>query len=329
MMERAFLLRAEQYWPEATAAAQRVVDRYPHMDSAQFFLGMCKVHTGRSDEAIPLFEAALPAVRANMLLWWRYYRLGQAMEITGHYKEAVDWLQRGIAADPEISAATLALEKYWLASAEALNGDTEIAREEIAEATASRSWWSARSFMAWFVANPAFESQLDRVRDGLRLAGVHDHDNEDEGGPAVTSSLFRNDMGGQITPQSVPGVRTVRTSQMPDLLRTPGTIVVDANNGSPSIPGAVSLGWFGGGTSLSDPTQALLRKVLDQLSAGDLKRPLVILGISAHSVGAYNLALRAVSLGYSNVMWYRGGRDSWGAAGLPLVPVVRIRLPTG
>jgi rhodanese-related sulfurtransferase len=33
---------------------------------------------------------------------------------------------------------------------------------------------------------------------------------------------------------------------------------------------------------------------------------------------SWNAAKRALSLGYSNVAWYRDGTDGWSASGLPL-----------
>jgi rhodanese-related sulfurtransferase len=36
----------------------------------------------------------------------------------------------------------------------------------------------------------------------------------------------------------------------------------------------------------------------------------------------YNAALRAISFGYLNVYWYRGGVAAWDAAGLPIVHAV-------
>jgi rhodanese-related sulfurtransferase len=33
--------------------------------------------------------------------------------------------------------------------------------------------------------------------------------------------------------------------------------------------------------------------------------------------GGRNLALRLVALGYTEVYWYRGGREAWQVAGLP------------
>lgn len=33
---------------------------------------------------------------------------------------------------------------------------------------------------------------------------------------------------------------------------------------------------------------------------------------------SYNVSLRAINLGYTNVLWYRGGIESWKKAGLPV-----------
>ena len=35
---------------------------------------------------------------------------------------------------------------------------------------------------------------------------------------------------------------------------------------------------------------------------------------------SYNAALRAINLGYTNVLWYRGGIEAWKQAGLPTAP---------
>ena len=33
---------------------------------------------------------------------------------------------------------------------------------------------------------------------------------------------------------------------------------------------------------------------------------------------SYNASLRAINLGYTNVLWYRGGIEAWKQAGLPV-----------
>ena len=53
--------------------------------------------------------------------------------------------------------------------------------------------------------------------------------------------------------------------------------------------------------------------------------PVVTVGWNAERFQGRNLALRLVALGYTEVYWYRGGREAWMAAGLPMAEVT----PTG
>ena len=43
--------------------------------------------------------------------------------------------------------------------------------------------------------------------------------------------------------------------------------------------------------------------------------PIVTMGFNAERFQGRNLALRLVALGYTNVYWYRGGREAWEVAG--------------
>jgi hypothetical protein len=45
--------------------------------------------------------------------------------------------------------------------------------------------------------------------------------------------------------------------------------------------------------------------------------PIVAVGFNSERFDGRNLALRLVALGYTNVYWYRGGREAWEVAGLP------------
>ncbi len=64
-----------------------------------------------------------------------------------------------------------------------------------------------------------------------------------------------------------------------------------------------------------------LRKKMRQLTGGNLDTPIVTVGWNAERFQGRNLALRLVALGYSEVYWYRGGREAWMAAGLPVAEV--------
>ena len=84
-----------------------------------------------------------------------------------------------------------------------------------------------------------------------------------------------------------------------------------------SISGAVGL-WGGGvGGSTSDAFQERMDRVMQLLSRGDKAIPIVTVGWNAERYQGRNLALRLVALGYTEVYWYRGGREAWQAAGLP------------
>jgi len=44
---------------------------------------------------------------------------------------------------------------------------------------------------------------------------------------------------------------------------------------------------------------------------------IVAVGWNSERFGGRNLALCLVALGYTQVYWYRGGREAWEVAGLP------------
>ena len=60
-------------------------------------------------------------------------------------------------------------------------------------------------------------------------------------------------------------------------------------------------------------------RILQQATRGNKQTPLVLYCLSNHCWMSYNAALRAIQLGYTNVLWYRGGIEAWQAAGLQTV----------
>ena len=54
---------------------------------------------------------------------------------------------------------------------------------------------------------------------------------------------------------------------------------------------------------------------LDEVTGGDKAKPVVFYCLSQMCWLSYNAAMRAVEAGYTNVLWYRGGIESWKAAG--------------
>jgi adenylate cyclase len=84
-----------------------------------------------------------------------------------------------------------------------------------------------------------------------------------------------------------------------------------------SLPGATGLKRAGAGGSYSDAAQDRLRRKMQTLTNGDLATPIVAIGFNSERFDGRNLALRLVALGYTNVYWYRGGREAWEVNGLP------------
>ncbi len=82
------------------------------------------------------------------------------------------------------------------------------------------------------------------------------------------------------------------------------------------IPGSVWLPDTGYGL-MPDDRMAYLKRGLVKASGGDQARTLVFYCL-ANCWMSWNAAKRAISLGYSNVVWYPDGADGWEAAGNPL-----------
>ena len=94
-------------------------------------------------------------------------------------------------------------------------------------------------------------------------------------------------------------------------------LVIDTINRGRSIPGAVRLWGAGIGGSVSDGFQDRLGRKMQQLTSGDRSKPVVAMGVNSERYHGRNLALWLVALGYTEVYWYRGGREAWQVAGLP------------
>jgi PQQ-dependent catabolism-associated CXXCW motif protein len=84
----------------------------------------------------------------------------------------------------------------------------------------------------------------------------------------------------------------------------------------PDIPGSFWLPDTGYGL-LAPVMLGYLSNGLKTATHGDLSHALVFYCL-ADCWMSWNAAKRALSLGYTNVAWYREGTDGWSAAGLPL-----------
>jgi PQQ-dependent catabolism-associated CXXCW motif protein len=149
-------------------------------------------------------------------------------------------------------------------------------------------------------------------------------ESEDFGIPS--SSAMRLQDFSSPTPREIPGGRTLRTMELRALLEGPEAerpLIFDVLGGSghDSIPGAIWLADAGRGESFEDATQDRFARTLEFLLRDGKPRTLVFYCGGKNCWLSYNAALRAIRLGHADVGWYRGGLESWRAAGGALAPM--------
>jgi PQQ-dependent catabolism-associated CXXCW motif protein len=142
-------------------------------------------------------------------------------------------------------------------------------------------------------------------------------------GVPPTNTLHLHDFDAP-TPTHIEGARTITTLTLQSMLnssRPPLLIDVIGGEQTVSLPNAVWLRDAGVGRNIDDDVEAWFDYHLLHLTNNDKSHPLVIFCASRMCWLAHNATLRALDLGFTEVYWYRGGRDAWQAAGLPMAPV--------
>jgi PQQ-dependent catabolism-associated CXXCW motif protein len=138
-------------------------------------------------------------------------------------------------------------------------------------------------------------------------------------GIAPTAQLHAGEMHGP-TPTSIPGGQVITTKGLIELLRggQVPVLTLDVLGGAEMIQGAVYAVPAAQSGSFDDQVQQQLGKFLAQATGGNKAHPIVLYCLSPQCWMSYNAALRAINLGYTNVLWYRGGIEAWKQARLPV-----------
>lgn len=138
-------------------------------------------------------------------------------------------------------------------------------------------------------------------------------------GVPPTAELHAGEMHGP-TPASIPGGQVITTGGVLELLRDgqAPVLLLDVLGGPEMIQGAQYAVPAAQSGSFSDQVQQQFSQYLAQATGGNKQHPLVLYCLSTQCWMSYNAALRAINLGYTNVLWYRGGIEAWKAAGLPV-----------
>jgi TolB-like protein/tetratricopeptide (TPR) repeat protein len=279
-------------------------------------LAVCKTRKGHAEEELALQALADELNPRSAFKFSRYRHMGFAALMLGRDQDAISFLQRSMALNPE--APGLRWTYRMLAVAHARLGQTEEAQHWMAQSVRIWPYDTVRSAYPEELGSPIYTQQVRSYQDGLRLAGLRDHADEDAEFGVPPDGSLHSEVAGQ-TPTEAPGVKTIRTAELAPLLVDTRPVVIDtvSNSWGRSIPGAVGLKFSGLGGSFSDGAQDRLRRKMTELTGGNLQRPIVTVGWNAERFDGRNLALRLAALGYTRVYWYRGGREAWEVAELP------------
>src|SRR5262245_9651310 len=318
---RLFLLRVQERWSELPEAAERIIEAYPNSENGHNHLALVRIYQGRLKEAIPLLEASMRLSPRNPTIYFREWRMALVMVLLGRHEEAIAWAKR--AANPSAPARWRATSFLIQAAASAQLGEMLAARQAVGEA---QRLWPLDTVRTRYVEGPAssaHKAQYARYQDALRLVGYRDHAEPDADFGVPPDDRLHSDLVG-LTPTTVPGGKTILTTELQSLLDERSPLVVDTmlHSWGHSIPGAMGLTGSGRGGELSGPMTERLGRKLQQITKSDLSVPIVAMGWNSERFDGRNLALRMAALGYKQVFWYRGGREAWEVAGLPEADLV-------
>jgi PQQ-dependent catabolism-associated CXXCW motif protein len=174
----------------------------------------------------------------------------------------------------------------------------------------------ARIALAAFVACLLAAGQASAQES--KRPGVYAEEDKDWGVPPT--KVLRTVGYHAPTPMQIPGGRVVTTGELKAMLeQNPRPYVIDVLGGGVhrTIAGAFWMIGSGAG-DMSRDEEERFAKAIAAFAGGDKSRPMVFFCVDSECWLSYNAALRAIRLGYTNVMWYRGGIASWRIAENPM-----------
>ena len=166
------VLRAQHRYDEAIPEYETAIAFDRNWVRAFPLIAQCKLFTGSIEEVIPLTEQAIRLSPRDPVIGIWYLRISQVHLLQSRIDEAVIWIEkarRAMPAHPNVRA--------YLAAACALNGETERAVTELAEARRlsgeDRFSSVARLNATWNYGVPKIRALFEATFiKGLRLAGM-------------------------------------------------------------------------------------------------------------------------------------------------------------
>ncbi len=126
---RGTVLRAQNRWEEAATEYETALATDSNLVTALHGLALCKLLTGSIDGVIPLEERAIRLSPRASDIGWLYFQIGTVHLLQSRTDEAIAWFEKARSALPGVPSF-----HSRLAAAYALDGDTERAAAELAEA---------------------------------------------------------------------------------------------------------------------------------------------------------------------------------------------------
>lgn len=171
---RAALLRAQGKFDEAIAASQAVIAQNPGEPWAYKEVGLSMMYRGRVAETLDWFAKADQFGPRDPGRWTWLGGKGQALILLGRDEEAIAALRAAI----DSNAADIS-DYAVLAAAYALAGRNEEARAALAQYTRFRPGETVATFrnlspVPLQLTDPSYQRQRERLKEGLRKAGMPD-----------------------------------------------------------------------------------------------------------------------------------------------------------
>jgi adenylate cyclase len=171
---KADIMRARHRYEQATPEYETALALNPNLAYPLHALGECKLMTGLIEDVVSIEEQAIRLSPLDGQIAGRYWRIGLVHLLQSRTADAIPWLEKASTANPSLLVVHAAL-----ASAYGLEGETERAAAELAEARrlAGEGSFSSIAKMragAWWAASsPKIRGLLEATyAAGLRKAGM-------------------------------------------------------------------------------------------------------------------------------------------------------------
>lgn len=167
------------------------------------------------------------------------------------------------------------------------------------------------------------QQQVPTLLQDLKIPSSTTTQQEREEPGTLTPNRLRTAPLTGMTPKALAGIQRLDTADLAWALKqSVRPVVIDVGAAGPMIPGA--LNFIHGGLAFDDEKkdaafEERFRQML-QIAAPDLHQPVVFYCASAECWLSVNAAMRAQKIGYTQIMWYRGGAAAWLQSGLPTHP---------